>query len=213
MSAALVLVPLAPVALRAAEDARWPARSRLRDWSRCRGTWNLIETGNPVYPLVFGGKYVEASDSSRLQEGLGAASTSYPVLRLPIPLELILRPEAYAKGRYIGMGIFLAAPFALFWPGVRLHRVLFAGSIVFIAVCLGICPIAVALPAAGARRTGRARRGRARDTRQRTPLDTDPASRPRLPLPCSGSCRPRRSRGSCSLSRSGSRVDRRSSSA
>ena len=32
---------------------------------------NLIETGNPVYPLVFGGKYVEASDSSRLQEGLG----------------------------------------------------------------------------------------------------------------------------------------------
>ena len=35
------------------------------------------------------------------------------------------------------MGIFLAAPFALFWPGVRLHRVLFAGSIVFIAVCLG----------------------------------------------------------------------------
>ena len=38
------------------------------------------------------------------------------------------------------MGIFLAAPFALFWPGVRLHRVLFAGSIVFIAVCLGTVP-------------------------------------------------------------------------
>ena len=39
VSAALVLVPLAlVVAPEPAEDVRWPARSRLRDWSRCRGT-------------------------------------------------------------------------------------------------------------------------------------------------------------------------------
>ena len=38
------------------------------------------------------------------------------------------------------MGIFLAAPFALFGPGARLHRILFAGSVLFIAICVGTVP-------------------------------------------------------------------------
>jgi hypothetical protein len=142
VSAALVLLPLAVLALRV---------GRARALAGALGLavlvalpWylrNLIETGNPVYPLVFGGKYVGPGEQGALTESLGTTSLAHPVLRLPLlPFDLLYYPGAFAKGRYVGTAIFLAAPLALLGPRAWLNRCLFAGSVVFIAVYLGSVP-------------------------------------------------------------------------
>jgi len=142
VSAALVLVPLAPLALRAGRTRALAAALGLA--ALVALPWylrNVIETGNPVYPLVFGGKYVGPGERGALTEGLQTSSLSHPLLRLPIlPFDLLRHADAFAKGRYIGTAIFLAAPLALFGTGARLNRFLFAGAVAFTAVCLGTVP-------------------------------------------------------------------------
>jgi hypothetical protein len=102
---------------------------------------NLVEAGNPIYPLVFGGKFVGPGEQSQLREDLGSAGLAHPVLRLPIlPYDLLRHSQAFAKGRYIGTAIFLAAPLALVGPRAWTNRILFAGSVVFIAIVLATVP-------------------------------------------------------------------------
>jgi len=141
-SAALVLVPLAVIALR--EHRARALAASLGLAAVVALPWyirNAIEAGNPIYPLVFGGRFVTPRTESTLREGLGAAKLPHPVLRLPIlPLDLLRYPNAFAKGRYIGTMIFLAAPLALLAPRRWRNLVLFAGAVVFIAICLATVP-------------------------------------------------------------------------
>jgi hypothetical protein len=142
VSAALVLVPLAVLAVRA---------GRMRGFAVACGLaalivlpWyvrNAIATGNPIYPLVFGGKFVAPGEQRHLQEGLSTGGLAHPLLRLPLlPFDLLWYGGAFAKGRYVGTAIFLAAPLALLGAGARLRAVLFAGAVVFIAVDLATVP-------------------------------------------------------------------------
>ena len=141
-SAALILAPLAVIALREHRGRALAASLGLA--AVVALPWylrNAIEAGNPIYPLVFGGKFVTPRTQSTLTEGLGETKLDHPILRLPIlPLDLLRYPNAFAKGRYIGTAIFLAAPLALFSTRAWRNRVLFAGAVVFIAVCLATVP-------------------------------------------------------------------------
>jgi hypothetical protein len=142
LTAALVLVPVGLLALRAGRTRGLAVALGLA--ALLALPWylrNVIEAGNPVYPLVFGGKYVDPGQQNDLREGLGANGLSHPLVRLPLlPFDLLWYGGAFAKGRYVGTAIFLAAPLALFGAGARLHRFLFAGAVVFIAFDLATVP-------------------------------------------------------------------------
>jgi hypothetical protein len=140
VTTALVMGPVGLVALRRRQlpDLAWGAAAV----ALIAGPWylrNVISAGNPIYPAFFGGKYV--TSGVRTVEAVGSSELSHPVLRLPfLPIDFFANHTAYAKGRYIGMAIFLLAPLGLFVPAPRLPRLLFAGVVVYTAVYLYLVP-------------------------------------------------------------------------
>ncbi len=81
------------------------------------GAWyvkNALVTGNPVYPLFFGGERV----NDELRRELDALGHAYGVggsiLRLPLlPYDLLAHGGAFDRGQYVGTAIFALAALAL----------------------------------------------------------------------------------------------------
>lgn len=72
-----------------------------------------IQTGNPVYPLVFGGKYWNAAsraDYAYSWQGYGIRG----IWHLPFfPLEFVLQTKHYERGYSFSVALFVLAPLAL----------------------------------------------------------------------------------------------------
>ena len=81
------------------------------------GAWylrNAIETGNPLYPLVFGGRWVTPFLDGRIDAIADQYGLSSGLWRLPLlPLDLLVHGAAFDRGRYVGTAIFLLAALAL----------------------------------------------------------------------------------------------------
>lgn len=148
IAAAIVLVPLAVLALRRGRAAPLAVAGALA--AAVALPWyvkNLLVADNPIYPVLFGGKYLasspsveEASTSAGIQEGLAAGGGVGALARLPIlPLDLLLDP-VYAKGRYVSTVIFVAAPLALLTQAARVALALLGGVVAFVAVYLVVIP-------------------------------------------------------------------------
>lgn len=84
------------------------------------GPWylkNLIVTGNPVYPLVFGGKgWTSAAQASlEVSQHDVYPGVSGPIVRVALlPIDLLLHGGNFDRGQYVGTAIFLFAASALF---------------------------------------------------------------------------------------------------
>lgn len=102
------------------------------------GPWylrNAIETGNPVYPVAFGGEHWGADD----QRELDAVGERYGVsdnpLRLALlPLDLVRHGEAYDRGRYVGIAVFAFALAALVVARTRAVTALALGALAYLAL-------------------------------------------------------------------------------
>jgi hypothetical protein len=94
---------------------------------------DAVAAHNPVYPLLFGGKwwtpYVE-SQFQQIDREFGVRGT---VLKLPIlPLELLLHGHSFDRGQYVGTAVFVLAPLG-FWAARRRETVaLLIGTVGFL---------------------------------------------------------------------------------
>jgi hypothetical protein len=100
------------------------------------GAWylrNAIETGNPLYPLVFGGKWVTPFLDGRIDAIADQYGLSSGVWRLPLlPLDLVVHGSAFDRGRYVGTAIFVLAALALVTARTREVLVLLGGALVYL---------------------------------------------------------------------------------
>jgi hypothetical protein len=95
---------------------------------------NAAATGNPFYPVFFGGRHWTPAAQGVLDlidEGFGLHET---ILRLPLlPYDLLAHGGAFDKGRYVGTAIFVLALLAPLARRRRPATLVFAGSVVFVA--------------------------------------------------------------------------------
>ncbi len=126
------------------------------------GAWylkNAVVTGNPVYPLYFGGKWL----TPFADRAVSAFDTAYGVhggvLRLPIlPVDLLVHGGAFDRGEYVGTAIFAGAVLALFTCRTPQVLALLAGAVLYLIAWDVQSPqarfllpaLAVLAPAAGA---------------------------------------------------------------
>jgi hypothetical protein len=94
---------------------------------------NAVSTGNPFYPVEFGGaRWTSGAqrDFDQIDQAYGLHQT---ILRLPLlPYDLLAHSDAFDRGRYVGTAIFL---FALLVPFARNRRpalLVCAGAVVFL---------------------------------------------------------------------------------
>ncbi len=89
------------------------------------GAWyvkNLVVTGNPFYPLFFGGKWWTDAGDHMLDALGGAYGTGGPFPRLVfLPIDLLLHGGEFDRGEYVGTAVFVfaLAALALRIPGAR----------------------------------------------------------------------------------------------
>jgi hypothetical protein len=102
------------------------------------GAWylkNLIVTGNPVYPLAFGGKWLTPLTRQVVHDSLHQYGLHEGLWRLPLlPVDLIVHGGAFDRGRYVGTAIFVLALLALWTQRTRLVLLLWLGALVFAAI-------------------------------------------------------------------------------
>jgi 4-amino-4-deoxy-L-arabinose transferase-like glycosyltransferase len=102
------------------------------------GWWylkNAVATGNPVYPLVFGGKWMSAYARDVIHSTLTAYGVGGGVARLALlPVDLLVHGDAFDRGRYVGTAVFLFALLALATRRTRATLVLLGGVVVYIVV-------------------------------------------------------------------------------
>jgi hypothetical protein len=100
------------------------------------GAWyvkNAVVAGNPVYPLLFGGRWVTPYAETAIRSVDDAYGVPHGLLRLPIlPVDLLVHGAAFDRGQYVGVGIFLGAAAAVLVCRTRLLALLVAGSIVYL---------------------------------------------------------------------------------
>jgi hypothetical protein len=81
------------------------------------GWWylkNAIVAGNPVYPLLFGGKWLTPELARAIRRGYSAPGSGGGIVRLAIlPLDLLRHGGAFDRGQYVGTAIFVLALLAL----------------------------------------------------------------------------------------------------
>ena len=151
-AAAVVLGLLAPCLLRrrAWNDALLTGSLALV----AGGPWylkNLLVTGNPVYPLFFGGERV----NDELRGELAALGHAYGVggsiLRLPLlPYDLLAHGGAFDRGEYVGTAIFALAALTLVLARFRPILWTLGGALVFTVLWWALSPQArFLLPALG----------------------------------------------------------------
>jgi hypothetical protein len=94
---------------------------------------SLLLTGNPIYPILFGGKYWNAADKANFKE-LWKPYGVHGFWRFPFfPLEFLLAHGRYERGYSFGPAIFLLAPLGAVVGG-RWARILACGSLVYLIV-------------------------------------------------------------------------------
>jgi hypothetical protein len=102
------------------------------------GAWylkNLIVTGNPVYPLVFGGKWLTPLTRQQVHDSLHQYGLHEGLWRLPLlPIDLLVHGGAFDRGRYVGTAIFLLAVLALWTHRTRVVLFLWLGALAFVAI-------------------------------------------------------------------------------
>ncbi len=102
------------------------------------GAWylkNLIVTGNPVYPLVFGGKWLTPLTRQQVHDSLHQYGLHQGLWRLPLlPIDLLVHGGAFDRGRYVGTAIFLLAVLALWTQRTRVVLFLWLGALAFVAI-------------------------------------------------------------------------------
>lgn len=97
---------------------------------------NWIVAGNPVYPLVFGGKYVTPYFSDYLH---GSATIDpgtrsvIPLRILILPLDLLLYGNRFDRGQYTGVAIFVLAALGV-WMLRRNRTVLAVAAAAFVYI-------------------------------------------------------------------------------
>jgi hypothetical protein len=115
LAAAIILAPVAAVSIlrRASASALYTSLAALA----AAGAWylkNLVATGNPLYPVVFGGKWLTPYATAQIHASLADYGVGGGVLRLAIlPIDLILHGDAFDRGQYVGTAIFLLAALGL----------------------------------------------------------------------------------------------------
>jgi hypothetical protein len=83
------------------------------------GAWylkNAIVAGNPIYPLVFGGRWWTPTTEAgvrQIRDGYGYPHASIARLAI-LPIDLLVHGDRFDRGRYVGTAIFLAAPAAYY---------------------------------------------------------------------------------------------------
>lgn len=95
----------------------------------------LVVTGNPFYPLAFGGKYWNAAAQADYDhEWLGDGM--HGIWRLPFfPLEFVLHTSHYERGYSFSVALFVLVPLAyLFARRSRWAQVLGAGTVVYLVL-------------------------------------------------------------------------------
>ncbi len=100
------------------------------------GGWylkNLVVTGNPIYPFVFGGKWVTPSFEQVARSSAGDYGVGGGIARLPLlPLDLMAHGGAFDRGQYVGTAIFVLAALALVTQRTPPVLVLVAGAAIFL---------------------------------------------------------------------------------
>jgi hypothetical protein len=101
------------------------------------GAWylkNAIATGNPVYPLLFGGKWLTPALDHQIRDSLRFYGVGGGLWRLVLlPLDLILHGGAFDRGQYVGTAIFVLALLALVTRRAAVEVALVVGVIVYAA--------------------------------------------------------------------------------
>jgi hypothetical protein len=102
------------------------------------GAWylrNAIAAGNPVYPLLFGGRWWTDYVEERFQaidRDFGVHGT---VAKLAIlPVELLLHGDAFDRGEYVGTAVLVLAPLGLAARRRRPAAAVLAGAVVYLVV-------------------------------------------------------------------------------
>jgi hypothetical protein len=99
------------------------------------GAWylkNLIVTGNPIYPLVFGGTLLTPDATTQIHASFAGYGVGGSVVRIAIlPLDLIVHGGAFDRGQYVGTAVFAFALLAILARRRRLELLLGAGVIVY----------------------------------------------------------------------------------
>ena len=165
--AALVLAALVVTTL--ARRAPFQALSACLAALATGGAWyvkNLIVAGNPLYPVVLGGKWMSSYASAQIHASLTHYGVGGSVLRLAIlPLDLILHGGAFDRGQYVGTAIFLFALLAVLSRRRRPELVLAIGAVIYLVAWREESPQARFLLPAGACRARRSRSRRLARTR------------------------------------------------
>jgi hypothetical protein len=102
---------------------------------------NLLATGNPVYPVFFGGD--EWTDAS--QRGLDATADRYGMhagvhRMLVLPFDLLVHGDRFDRGQYVGTGIFLFAALALVVRPSRVRAAVAAGATAYACIWWVLSP-------------------------------------------------------------------------
>jgi hypothetical protein len=96
---------------------------------------NLVVTGNPVYPLFFGGERLTAAGEGAIDAVRHAYGTDGPLPRLlALPFDLIADGDAFDRGRYVGHAILLLALVALALRPRRAALALWLGALAYLVV-------------------------------------------------------------------------------
>lgn len=136
--AGLVLAPLAVLAPRRAFLLAGAAAALVA------APWyvkNLIVTGNPVYPVFFGGDLWTAVSEQELAAVDARYGHGSSPLRLAIlPVDLLLHGERFDRGEYVGTGIFLLAALAVVVARSRALVAAAGGAAVYLVLWWELSP-------------------------------------------------------------------------
>jgi hypothetical protein len=136
VATAIVLVDLSVLALarRRPLDAAIASAAALL----AGGAWylkNALATGNPVYPLLFGGKWLTHYADHLIRDSLRLYGVGGGLWRLVLlPFDLIAHGGAFDRGQYVGTAIFVLALLTLLTRRTAVEVVLVAGVIVYAVV-------------------------------------------------------------------------------
>lgn len=99
------------------------------------GAWylkDLIVTGNPIYPLVFGGKWLTPYARAQIHASIADYGVGSALRVVILPLDLVLHGGAFDRGQYVGSAIFVLALLAILVRRRRVELLLAAGAVVYI---------------------------------------------------------------------------------